>query len=38
MMLINKENLNTNNILFYGYSDDDKAGFYMDLIKETFRK
>ena len=33
-MLINKENPNTDNILFYGYSDNDRSGFYMDLLKE----
>ena len=37
-MFINKENPNTDTILFYGYSDNDKAGFYMDLLKEVFRK
>ena len=33
-MLINKENPNTDNILFYGYSDNNRSGFYMDLLKE----
>lgn len=37
-MLVNKENPNTDTILFYGYSDNDNAGFYMDLLKEVFRK
>ena len=37
-MLINKENPDTDNLLFYGYSDDDKIGFYMDLLKELINK
>lgn len=37
-MLVNKENPNTDTILFYGYSDNDKTGFYMDLLKEVFKK
>ena len=37
-MLVNKENIDSDTILFYGYSDNDKAGFYMDLLKEVFRK
>lgn len=37
-MFINKENPNTDNILFYGYSDNDKTGFYMDLLKELTNK
>lgn len=37
-MFINKENPNTDTILFYGYSDNDKTGFYMDLLKEIFNK
>ena len=37
-MLANKENVDADTILFYGYSDNDKAGFYMDLLKEVFRK
>lgn len=37
-MLINKENPNTDNILFYGHSDSDRTGFYMDLLKELINK
>ena len=37
-MLANKENIDADTILFYGYSDNDKAGFYMDLLKEVFKK
>ena len=37
-MLVNKENIDADTILFYGYSDNDKAGFYMDLLKEVFKK
>ena len=36
-MFINKENPNTDNILFYGYSDSDRSGFYMDLLKELVK-
>lgn len=37
-MLANKENVDADTILFYGYLNNDKAGFYMDLLKEVFRK